>query len=131
MVGQNTMALLLVFVGGGIGSVLRHGVNQISGAVIGINFPWGTLTVNILGSLAMGMLAGWFGSRSEGNQLLRLFLATGVLGGFTTFSAFSLDAVLLWQKGEMAAAGMYAVGSVAAGIMGIVVGVAIVRTVIA
>lgn len=58
MVGQNTMALLLVFVGGGIGSVLRHGVNQISGAVIGINFPWGTLTVNILGSLAMGMLAG-------------------------------------------------------------------------
>ena len=84
--------------------MLRHAVNQASAAYFGVNFPWGTLFVNVVGSLAMGLLAGWFAFRGEGGQLLRLFLATGILGGFTTFSAFSIDAALLWERGQSAGA---------------------------
>lgn len=131
MAGHHALAFLLIFLGGGIGSVLRHTVNQISASLFGMNFPWGTLLVNIVGSLAMGLLAGWFTFRGEGGQLLRLFLATGVLGGFTTFSAFSLDAALLWERGQTAAVCMYAVGSVMAAIIGIFAGIAIMRTLLA
>ena len=122
---------LLIFLGGGIGSILRHTINQTSAAFFGPHFPWGTLFVNIVGSLAMGLLAGWFAFRGDGGQLLRLFLATGILGGFTTFSAFSLDAALLWERGQTVAAGMYAVGSVAAAIIAVFAGIAIMRTLLA
>jgi fluoride exporter len=131
MAGHHTLALLLVFLGGGIGSILRHTVNQTSAALFGVNFPWGTLFVNIIGSLAMGMLAGWFALRGQGGPLFRLFLATGVLGGFTTFSAFSLEAALLWERGQTAAAGMYVVGSVVGAIIGVLAGIAIMRTLLA
>jgi CrcB protein len=127
MAGHHALAFFLVFLGGGIGSMLRHAVNQGSAALFGIHFPWGTLFVNIFGSLAMGLLAGWFALRGEGGQLPRLFLATGVLGGFTTFSAFSLDAALLWERGQVATAGMYAIGSVTMAIVGVFAGVAIMR----
>ena len=69
------------------GSMIRHAVNQTSAAMFGINLPYGTLSVNIVGSLMMGLIAGWFAFRGDGGQLLRLFLTTGILGGFTTFSA--------------------------------------------
>ena len=121
------LAFLLIFLGGGIGSILRHAVNQASAALFGVHFPWGTLFVNIGGSLAMGLVAGWFAFRGEGGQMIRLILTTGVLGGFTTFSAFSLDAALLFEKGQTAAAAFYVVVSVAASIVGVFAGIAVMR----
>ena len=97
-----------MFLGGGIGAVLRHGVNRLS-TWVGLGFPIGTMTVNVLGSFLMGLLVGLLPDTSQG---WRLFLATGVLGGFTTFSAFSLDALALWQRGEVGPAALYVAGSV-------------------
>ena len=93
---------LIVFLGAGIGGALRHGVNVGCARYCGTAFPWGTLTVNVVGSFIMGVLAGWLAFKAgEGwSQPLRLFLTTGILGGFTTFSAFSLDAVLIWERGQ-------------------------------
>ncbi|MCU4182355.1 fluoride efflux transporter CrcB [Bosea sp. BH3] len=119
----------LVFLGAGIGGVLRHGVNLAALRWPLASFPYGTLAINILGSGLMGLVAGWFAFRAgEGTPHgLRLFLATGILGGFTTFSAFSLDAVLLWQRGETAAAATYVVGSVLLSLAALVAGLALVR----
>lgn len=100
------MNFLVVFFGAGIGGALRHGVNVL-GMRLGTNFPYGTLTVNIVGSLAMGLLAGWFAQRGATGQHLRLFLLTGVLGGFTTFSAFSLDTAVLWERGAVGLCALY------------------------
>ena len=125
---HHALAFLLVFIGGGLGSMLRHAVNQANAAIFGFNLSYGTLLVNIVGSLAIGLLAGWFAFRGEGGQMLRLFLTTGVLGGFTTFSAFSLDAILLWERGQTAGAAFYIVGSVAAGLIGTFAGLFIMRT---
>ncbi len=104
--------LLLVFLGGGIGSSMRYGVNLATVAWFGPHFPWGTLTVNVVGSAVMGAFAGWLLTREPGtgSDALRLFFMTGILGGFTTFSAFSLDVVVLWQRG----AAMSAIGYVLA-----------------
>jgi len=105
--------LALVALGGAIGSGCRHLVNLGSLRLFGPNYPVGTLTVNVAGGLLMGLLAGYFALRySGGGQGLRLFLATGILGGFTTFSAFSLDALTLWERGAMLQAGLYVLGSV-------------------
>jgi CrcB protein len=121
-------AFLLIFLGGGIGSVLRQVVNQAGAALVGVSFPWGTLFVNIAGSVAMGLVAGWFAFRGEGGQMARLFLTTGVLGGFTTFSAFSLDAALLFEKGQTSVAALYVIISVLAAIIGVFAGIALMRT---
>ena len=86
-------AYLLVFLGGGLGSAARYAATSVVGRVAGAGFPWGTLFVNVAGSLAMGIVIAWLARRSGGDATLRLLLATGFLGGFTTFSAFSLDAV--------------------------------------
>ncbi len=126
--GHHVRALFLIFIGGGLGSMLRHAVNQTSAAFFGLNFPWGTLFVNVAGSFAMGVIAGYFAFRGRGGQLLPLFLATGMLGGFTTFSAFSLDAALLWERGQTAAALGYALGSVATAIIGVFAGLALTRS---
>lgn len=119
----------VVFLGAGIGGVLRHGVNLLAGTWLGAGFPFGTLAINIAGSGLMGLVAGWFmlkgGAGPPGD--LRLFLATGVLGGFTTFSAFSLDAVLLWQRGDVMLATAYVFGSVALSIAALIGGLAIIR----
>ncbi len=124
------MATVLVFLGGGIGAALRHGVNVAVARWLGTGFPWHTLAVNVVGSLAMGLLVGWLALRAEANwsQPMRLFLTTGICGGFTTFSAFSLDAVLLWERGETAAAAVYVAASVAASIAGLVAGLILMRS---
>jgi CrcB protein len=124
---NRTFALFVVFVGGGIGSAARHLVNQVAAAFFGVNFGWGTLAVNILGSFLMGVLAGWFALKADGGELLRLFLTTGILGGFTTFSAFSLDAVLLWQRGQIASSIAYIGISVIVSLVSLFVGLSIVR----
>lgn len=121
------MTWIIVFVGAGLGGALRHGVNLVAARVAGLEFPLGTLAVNVAGSLAMGLIAGWFALRSGASQEMRLFLATGVLGGFTTFSAFSLDAVLLWERGRVAAAAGYVAGSVVLSIAALIFGLMLVR----
>ena len=93
------MNYLIVFFGAGIGGAGRHGVNVLATRLFGTHFPVGTLVINVLGCLVMGLIAGFFAFRGHLPQEARLFLATGVLGGFTTFSAFSLDAALLWERG--------------------------------
>jgi CrcB protein len=118
---------VVVFIGGGIGAALRHGVNRASLAYLGPAFPWGTLFVNIVGGILMGVLAELFLVKGGGSQEWRLFLTTGILGGFTTFSAFSLDAALMWQRSEYAALGFYVAASVLLSIMGLFVGMAAVR----
>src|SRR6478609_2548377 len=92
------MLYVIVFLGAGIGGALRHGVNVGAGRMFGLGFPYGTLIVNVAGSFAMGLLAGYFAFRPGVDQHTRLFLTTGVLGGFTTFSAFSLDTALLIER---------------------------------
>jgi len=89
------MLYLIVFLGAGVGGALRHGVNVAAVRLFGYGVPVGTLIVNVAGSFLMGLLAGYFAFRPGLGQHMRLFLTTGVLGGFTTFSAFSLDAALL------------------------------------
>ncbi|MGL5735351.1 MAG: fluoride efflux transporter CrcB [Beijerinckiaceae bacterium] len=123
-------AVVLVFVGAGVGGVLRHLVNVSCAQLCGTTFPWGTLAVNVAGSFLMGLLAGWLAFRGAGgwSQGMRLFLATGVLGGFTTFSAFSLDAALLWERGQFAAAGLYVLGSVIASLAALAGGLMLVRS---
>lgn len=118
---------LLVFLGGGLGAALRHGVNLASARLLGTGFPYATLIENVSGSLVMGVLAGYFAFKGDASQPMRLFLATGVLGGYTTFSAFSLDTALLWERGELALAALYVVGSVALSIAGLFAGLALVR----
>lgn len=122
-------ATLLVFLGAGVGGALRHGVNIAAARAFGLGFPWGTLAVNVVGSFAMGALAGYFAFRAGAgsSQHLRLFLTTGVLGGFTTFSAFSLDAVLLWERGAAGLAAAYTAGSVLGSIAALGLGLALVR----
>jgi fluoride exporter len=105
------MQWALVFVGGGLGAVSRHAVNRLGLAILGPGFPWWTLAVNVVGSLAIGLLAGLFGALETG-QNTRPFLITGFLGGFTTFSAFSLDALTLWERGQAMQSGLYVLGSV-------------------
>ena len=122
-------AFLLVFLGAGIGGVLRHGVNLAALRIVGPGFPWGTLAVNAVGSFAMGALAGWLALKAGAgwSQPVRLFLATGILGGFTTFSAFSLDAVLLWERGQGGAAAAYVAGSVVLSLIALAGGLTLVR----
>lgn len=120
--------LLLVCLGGGIGAGLRHMVNLGAARLLGLSFPWGTFSVNIIGSLLMGLVAGWFAHRAGASQDLRLFLATGILGGFTTFSAFSLDTMLLWQRGDVGLAALYVLGSVAGAILFLFAGLWLART---
>ncbi len=125
------MNLLLVAAGGAIGAGGRHLVNVGAARAFGVNFPWGTAIVNVTGSLLMGLLAGWFALRAgqEWSQQLRLFLTTGILGGFTTFSAFSLDAGLLIEKHAYGPAAAYVLGSVVLSILGLFAGLWLIRAI--
>jgi CrcB protein len=103
--------LLLVMLGGAIGAGLRHLAGGIALARLGPGFPWGTLFVNLAGGLLIGLLTGWF-VRAGANEAMRLFLGVGILGGFTTFSAFSLETFLMVERGEIGIAAAYAATSV-------------------
>jgi CrcB protein len=103
--------LLIVMIGGAIGAGLRHLVGVAALARLGPGFPWATLTVNLAGGLAMGVLAGWL-VRAGGSEPTRLFAAVGVLGGFTTFSAFSLETFSMLQRGDYGIAALYVSASV-------------------
>jgi fluoride exporter len=118
---------LIVALGAAIGGALRHGVNVGSARMIDLDFPFGTLFVNVVGSLAMGVLAGYFAFKGDALQSWRLFLTTGILGGFTTFSAFSLDFTVLYERGELVLALAYVLGSVALSIAALFAGLWIVR----
>ena len=122
------MLYLIVFIGAGIGGALRHGVNVGASRLFGYGFPFGTLIVNVAGSFVMGLLAGFFAYRAGIPQHVRLFLTTGILGGFTTFSAFSLDTALLIERHSLGLAAGYVVGSVGAGIAALFFGLAVFRS---
>jgi CrcB protein len=120
--------LLLVAAGGAVGASARHLVGLATLRVFGSGFPVGTMVVNIVGCLAMGILVGLFATRIQGSQALRLLLATGFLGGFTTFSAFSLDFTVLWDRGQIALAIGYVAASVLLSLAALAAGLWLVRT---
>jgi fluoride exporter len=124
------MGFVIVFLGGGLGAALRHGVNISAARWLGTGFPYGTLFINVAGSLAMGLIAEYFALKGNLPQHLRLFLTTGILGGFTTFSAFSLEAALLYERGQVAGAAIYVIASVVLAIAGLFAGLAIVRALV-
>jgi len=119
---------MIVFAGAGIGGALRHGVNVGAAKLFGYGFPFGTLIVNVIGSFLIGLLAGYFAFRPGFSQDVRLFLTTGILGGFTTFSAFSLDSALLIERHAYALATVYVAGSVAASLVALFLGLALYRS---
>jgi len=124
----NLQHLLLVMLGGGLGAGLRHVVSMFTLRMFGPGFPVGTLSVNVAGSLIMGLFIGWLVRQDAAHEAsLRVFVATGILGGFTTFSAFSLDTALLWQRGEVTLAMVYIFASVLASIAAVFAGLAIMR----
>ena len=120
--------LLLVMVGGGIGAGLRHLVNGWSLRLAGPGFPWGTMGINIAGSLTMGLVIGILARRSGDTAAVRLFIATGILGGFTTFSAFSLDFATLWERGTEGQALFYVAASVLGSLIAVFVGLWLIRS---
>jgi len=117
---------MLVALGGGLGASLRYLVGQWVVANIGVGLPVGTWMVNILGGFAMGLLAGWL-ARTGDTEELRLLLGVGVLGGFTTFSAFSLEVFSMINRGDIGLAGAYAVSSVAGSVLALMTGVFVSR----
>lgn len=122
------MAYLMVFIGGGIGAALRHSVNLGAARLFATSFPYGTLTVNIVGCLVMGLLTGYFAFKGDVSQHWRLFMTTGILGGFTTFSAFSLDVALLYERGEIGLAATYILASVVVSLVAVFAGLALMRS---
>lgn len=118
---------LLAACGGAIGAAGRFLVGVGATRTFGVAFPWGTLIVNVLGSLAMGLLVGFLSTRLVASESLRVFLAVGVLGGFTTFSAFSLDFVALVERKAHGAAALYAGGSVCLSIAALLCGLWLAR----
>jgi fluoride exporter len=120
---------LIVFFGSGLGGMVRYAANVWVPRLLGSAFPYHTLSVNIIGSFVMGLLAGFFAIKADPGQDWRLFLTTGVIGGFTTFSAFSLDTVLLYERGEIWLAALYVFASVGASLAALFAGLLIMRSV--
>ena len=125
------MGFLIVFIGAGIGGMARHGVNLLTLIGFGPNsFPFGTLSVNIIGSFLMGVIVEYLAFKSGFSQHTRLFLTTGILGGFTTFSAFSLETAMLFQRGDAVAAILYALASVILSVGALTVAILLMRAVL-
>lgn len=122
------MGFLYVFLGGGVGAALRHGVNLVVARWLGTSFNYATMIENVTGSFIMGVLVAYFAFKGGVSQHARLFLTTGILGGYTTFSAFSLDTILLYERGEPWLATLYALLSVVLSVGGLVAGLALVRS---
>lgn len=116
--------------GGAIGAVLRHLISQFSLHVAGPEFPWGTVSVNIIGSFVMGVLVALFAHYGNPSQELRAFLTVGVLGALTTFSTFSLDVATLWERGDILATGSYIAVSVVFSILALFAGLYLVRNLV-
>lgn len=121
------MNFLVIFVGGGLGAAMRHAVNLLAMRALDLQFPYGTLFINVSGSLLMGVVAEIFALHSELSAPMRLFLTTGILGGYTTFSAFSLETALLYERGELMLAIAYAIASLVLSVGALFLGMAIVR----
>jgi CrcB protein len=120
----------IVFLGAGLGGGLRHGINVLVARLLGLEFPYATLFINVSGSLAMGVLVGSFARLGEGiPQHLRLFLTTGLLGGYTTFSTFSLDAGVLFERGQLGTSTLYVLSSVGLSLLGFWLGLLLMRNV--
>ncbi|PTQ12814.1 fluoride efflux transporter CrcB [Sphingomonas oleivorans] len=120
--------LLIVMLGGAIGAGFRYHIGSIALRNLGPGFPWGTWIVNLLGGFLMGMLAGVLARSTDGSgEPLRLFLGVGVLGGFTTFSAFSLETFNMLLRGDHVSAATYAVSSIAGSVLMLILGVYLVR----
>lgn len=119
--------LLLVAIGGALGSMLRYGVGRWAITLMGPGFPFGTFAVNIIGGFLMGLLAGWLARFGDGGEDLRLLLGVGVMGGFTTFSAFSLEVYNMITRAEIAMAAAYSVSSVAGSVLAVLAGVWVMR----
>jgi|SRR5436190_15987922 len=124
---RTAYGFLLVFIGAGLGGALRHAANLSSARLFGPDLPISTLVVNVVGSLTLGCIAGYFVVRGHGSQAIQLFLTTGILGGFTTFSAFSLESALLWERGQIVACVAFVIASVMLSIGGVFAGLAFVR----
>ena len=124
------MNLLFVFVGGGVGSVARYAMMKAIGRVMGAEFPWHTLGVNLLGALLIGAVTEFLALRVSAVEPARMLLVTGFLGGFTTFSAFSLEGALMWQRGDYAALASYVAASVVGTIIAVMCGGAVMRIVL-
>lgn len=125
------ITVLSIAAGGALGAVARHLTNVGAAALFGLSFPWGTIIVNILGSFIMGVLVGLFAHAWQAPQALKLFLTVGFLGGFTTFSSFSLDAVTLYERGDALLGIGYIAGSILLSIAALWVGLYITRMVTA
>ena len=118
---------LIVALGSALGGALRHGVNVASARLLGTGWPFGTFTVNVVGSFAMGLIVGYFALRGHGSQAWLLFLTTGILGGFTTFSAFSLDVAVLFERGRLDLTVVYVLASLTLSVAGLFLALVLVR----
>ena len=123
--------IVLVALGGAIGAVARYGISQFMVRSIGNGMPWGTFSANVLGSLLLGLLFGWLAFKPEGADNWRLFIGTGALGGFTTFSTLSMETVWMIERKAYLQASSYAVGSLVFGIAAAFIGLIIARKVFA
>jgi CrcB protein len=122
-------SLFLVMAGGAVGSGARYLTGRATFAAFGAGYPWGTLLVNLLGGCLMGALVGTLARMPASAEQWRLLLAVGLLGGFTTFSAFSLDVVTMMQRGDLGTAALYALVSVAGSVAALFAGLALARTI--
>lgn len=121
---------LAVASGGAVGALARHGAGRLALHWFGPGFPWGTFFVNVFGSFLMGALIVWLSLREPVSPALRAFLSVGLLGAFTTFSTFSLDAVTLIREKAALEAGVYVAGSVGLAVAGLLAGMALARAVL-
>jgi fluoride exporter len=121
---------LLVALGGALGAATRYGVSLALPARESV-WPLATFLINVSGSLLIGLLAGWLATRDAGGEPWRLLLGVGVLGGFTTFSAYSLETLRMIERGDIVGASTYAIGSVIAGLAAVAIGLAVARRVLA
>lgn len=121
------MDYLIVFLGGGLGAAVRYGFGIFGAKILSANAPIGTLTVNILGSLLIGLVAAYLEVKGHLPQHIRLFAMTGFLGGFTTFSAFSLEVILMIERGEYFSASLYALLTISLSVLAAFIGLATVR----
>ena len=119
--------ILLVAIGGALGSSARYLTGQVALRLLGPGFPWGTLAVNVVGSLAIGVFAELIARRFDGSPELRMFVVTGILGGFTTFSAFSLEVTAMMERGDHMTAAAYVLLSLVLSVAAVFAGLALVR----